>query len=56
MVDVIGRAKVIVTSDVDQRSVDQTGTKIGAGLKQGALIGGGRHIRRSKLLRHSHGN
>jgi hypothetical protein len=40
MVDVIGRAKVIVTSDVDQRSVDQTGSKIGAGLKQGALIGG----------------
>lgn len=39
MVDVIGRAKVIITGDVDSRSVDQAGGKIGRSLKAGALIG-----------------
>lgn len=39
MVDVIGRAKVIVESSIDRSSIDQTGGKLGAGLKKGALIG-----------------
>lgn len=39
MVDVIGRAKVIVTSQVDKSSIDQTGGKIGAGIKAGAVVG-----------------
>lgn len=39
MVDVIGRAKVIVESAIDQSSLDRTGSKIGAGLKKGAVIG-----------------
>lgn len=39
MVDVVGRAKVIITGDVDSRSIDQAGGKIGASLKKGAVIG-----------------
>ncbi len=39
MVDIIGRAKVIVESDVDKGSLDSTGGKIGAGIKTGALVG-----------------
>lgn len=38
MVDVIGRAKVIVTGEVD-RSFDKAGDKIGKGLKVGAAVG-----------------
>lgn len=39
MVDVIGRAKVIITGDVDNRSIDQAGGKIGNRLKAGATLG-----------------
>lgn len=39
MVDVIGRAKVVITGDVDSRSIDQAGGKIGKSLKTGAVIG-----------------
>lgn len=39
MVDVIGRAKVIITGDVDGRSIDQAGGKIGSRLKVGAAVG-----------------
>lgn len=39
MVDVIGRAKVIVEGDVDQSSVSSVGGKIGSVLKTGALVG-----------------
>jgi hypothetical protein len=39
MVDVIGRAKVVVVSDVDQSSVNSSGQKVGAGLKAGAAVG-----------------
>lgn len=39
MTDIIGRAKVVVTSQIDKSSIDQTGGKIGAGLKTGALVG-----------------
>lgn len=39
MVDEIGRAKVVVTSQIDKSSIDRTGGKIGAGLKAGALVG-----------------
>lgn len=39
MVDVIGRAKVIVSGDVDARSIDQAGSKIGSSLKVGAAVG-----------------
>lgn len=40
MVDVIGRAKVIVTADVDTSSVQKSGNTIGSTLRKGALIGG----------------
>lgn len=39
MVDVIGRAKVIITGDVDSKSIDQAGGKIGSKLKVGAAVG-----------------
>lgn len=39
MVDVIGRAKVIVESQIDKSSIDQSGSKIGSAVKKGALIG-----------------
>lgn len=39
MVDVIGRAKVVVESDVDQASVANSGKSIGSSLKTGALLG-----------------
>jgi hypothetical protein len=39
MVDVIGRAKVIVETAIDQSSLDASGGKIGSALKKGALIG-----------------
>lgn len=39
MVDVIGRAKVIITGDVDSRSIDDAGGKIGRSLKAGAVVG-----------------
>lgn len=40
MVDVIGRAKVIVTGDVDSRSIDTASGKIGSALQKGAAVGG----------------
>lgn len=39
MVDVIGRAKVIVSGDVDSGSIDRAGGKIGTALKAGAAVG-----------------
>lgn len=39
MVDVIGRAKVIITGDVDSRSIDKAGSTIGSKLKVGAAVG-----------------
>lgn len=39
MVDVIGRAKVIVEGDVDQSNLSSVGGKIGSVLKTGALVG-----------------
>lgn len=39
MVDIIGRAKVIVEGDVDSASIDAAGGKIGSSLKKGAVIG-----------------
>lgn len=39
MVDVIGRAKVIISGDVDSTSIDTAGGKIGSSLKRGAVIG-----------------
>jgi hypothetical protein len=39
MVDVIGRAKVIITGDVDSTSIDKAGSRIGSSLKAGATIG-----------------
>jgi hypothetical protein len=39
MVDIIGRAKVIVESSIDKSSLDTTGSKIGAGIKTGAVVG-----------------
>jgi hypothetical protein len=41
MTDVIGKAKVVVESAVDPRSLDQTSSKIGAGLRRGAVVGVG---------------
>lgn len=40
MVDVIGRAKVVVTSTVDTASVAKSGGSIGDQLKKAALVGG----------------
>jgi hypothetical protein len=40
MVDVIGRAKVIVEGDVDSASINRAGGKIGDTLKRTAVIGG----------------
>lgn len=40
MVDVIGRAKVIVEGTVDTASIGRSGGKIGDVLKRGALVGG----------------
>jgi hypothetical protein len=39
MVDVVGRAKVIVESQIDKASFDADGNKIGSTLKKGALVG-----------------
>lgn len=39
MVDVIGKAKVIVETAVDKSSLDTTSGTIGAGIKKGAVIG-----------------
>lgn len=39
MVDIVGRAKIIVESDLDTRSFEQSGGKIGGVLKKGALVG-----------------
>lgn len=39
MVDIIGRAKVVVDSAIDRSSLDTTGSKVGAGLKRGAVVG-----------------
>ncbi len=39
MVDVIGRAKIIVESQLDKTSFDADGNKIGSALKKGALVG-----------------
>lgn len=39
MVDIIGRAKVIVSSDVDSTQVQNSGDKIGASLRRGAVVG-----------------
>lgn len=39
MVDIIGRAKVIVESTVDKSSLDTTAGTIGAGIKKAALVG-----------------
>jgi hypothetical protein len=39
MVDVVGRAKVIVESQINKASFDQDGNKIGGALKKGALVG-----------------
>jgi hypothetical protein len=39
MVDVVGRAVMIVKSQIDKSSVDDTGTALGRGVRKGALIG-----------------
>lgn len=39
MVDVIGKAKVVVETVIDKSSLDTSSGKIGAGIKKGALIG-----------------
>lgn len=39
MVDVVGRAVIKVTSELDKRSADQTGSALGRGLAKGALVG-----------------
>lgn len=39
MTDIIGRAKVIVESVVDSRSIDKSGSKIGNGLRRASVVG-----------------
>lgn len=39
MVDVVGRAKIIIEGDVDNQSFNSSGSKIGSALKKGALVG-----------------